>query len=172
MHPLPVCPRPFAAEAARSWLSRVGQVYGLKAERLVEALGLAAFRRDYRQCFSPSIEAILDSRTVEQLAVAAQLPSARIAEMRTGPAEWTLNTGPRCVVCAACLDEDFSRNCPPYQRVPWQKAWRIFCPSHEIRLVTCNVNVIAGYRSSARLDEALDELVTFSAMVEEHLEYY
>jgi hypothetical protein len=40
---LPICPRPYPQEAARSWLTRVGRVYALNPERLVGILGLVPF---------------------------------------------------------------------------------------------------------------------------------
>ena len=44
MHALPICPLPYDQEAARSWLNRVGEVYGLNAERLISVLGLVPFQ--------------------------------------------------------------------------------------------------------------------------------
>jgi hypothetical protein len=171
MHALPVCPRPYESEAARSWLSRVGQVYGLKAERLIEALGLAVFKSDYKQRISPSVEAVLDSHSVDQLAIAAQLPSARIAEMLPGPVEWILTVGKDCAVCARCLDEDLGANRQPYLRAAWQQAWRIFCPIHEVRLVSCTVKVVTGQWTGTRLTDAIDEAFNYSTIVEGNIDY-
>lgn len=110
MHILPICPRPYEQEAARSWLGRVGDIYGLNAERLVGILGLVPFQPGSRCRLTRPVETALDAHGLDTLAVAAQLPSTRLAEMRPGPVAWTLTQSTECSVCAQCLDEDLRQN--------------------------------------------------------------
>jgi hypothetical protein len=90
VHVLPICPRPYSQESARSWLTRVGRVYALNPERLVGILGLVPFEPGSRRYLAQPIEAALDGSNLDQLALAAQLPPARLVEMRPDPVEWTL----------------------------------------------------------------------------------
>src|SRR5277367_3721904 len=114
VHVLPICPRPYPQEAARSWLTRVGRVYALNPERLVGILGLVPFRAGSRREIALPVEAALDGPGLDQLAMATQLPLSRLTEMRPASAQWTLTHSEVCSVCALCLDEDLCLGRDPY----------------------------------------------------------
>jgi hypothetical protein len=80
MYVLPICPRPYDHEAAHSWLTRIGRVYALNAERLVGILGLVPFEAGSRRNIALPVEAALDGPNLTQLAVATQLPTAHLTE--------------------------------------------------------------------------------------------
>ena len=169
MHVLPICPRPYPQEAARSWLTRVGRVYELNPERLVGILGLVPFEPGSRRFLVRPVEAALENSNLDQLALATQLPPRRLAEMRPDPVEWTLTHSDVCTVCALCLDEDLCQSRDPYLRAEWRQAWRIFCSTHQVRLLSCRMNAVKGTAPDAR--EQIDELYAYSGLVEGNINY-
>jgi TniQ len=169
MHVLPICPRPYSQEAARSWLTRVGRVYALNPERLVGILGLVPFEPGSRRYLAQPVEAALDGSNLDQLALATQLPPARLVEMRPDPVEWTLTHTDVCAVCGLCLDEDLCHGRDPYLRAEWRPSWRIFCSLHEVRLLTCRMNVIKGTASDTSVIEQIDDLYAHCGFVEDSI---
>jgi hypothetical protein len=169
VHVLPICPRPYPREAARSWLTRVAGVYELNAERLVGLLGLVPFARNSRRFLAQPVEVALDERNLAQLAVAAQLPPARLLEMRPDPLEWTLTDTDICTVCGLCLDEDLCQGRDPYLRAEWRQSWRIFCPIHEVRLLSCRMSAITGTASDASVIHAIDDLYVDCGFVQDNI---
>jgi hypothetical protein len=170
VHVLPICPRPYQQEAAHSWLARVGRVYALDPARLVGILGLVPFKPGSRRYISRPVEAALDSLHLDQLALASQLPPARLAEMRPDPVEWTLTHTDVCAVCGLCLDEDLCRSQDPYLRADWRRSWRIFCSIHKVRLLRCPMNVVKGAASDAPVIEQIDDLYAHCRSVQDNID--
>ena len=166
---MPICPRPYEQEAAFSWLSRVGDVYGLNAERLVGSLGLVPFRPRSGSRLMQPVEAALEPNRIDILADAAQLPSSRLVAMRPDPVGWTLTHSKMCSVCPQCLKQDLSSGRLPFLRVTWRQAWRIFCPVHRTRLIFCSMQVVRGRWETSRLIAAIDTLLECSLIIEEHI---
>src|SRR5450755_3975225 len=105
--PLPVCPRPLAGEALRSWLMRVGRRYRLSAE-------------DLAQCLSLSVPGDpVDAVNIVLLAESTRLPIAHVTALLSGPLPWTLRERHTCVVCWQCLAEDLQRREPVHLRSIW-----------------------------------------------------
>jgi hypothetical protein len=171
VHVLPICPRPYDKEAAHSWLTRIGRVYALNAERLVGILGLVPFEVGSRRNIALPVEAALEGANLNQLALATQLPPARLAEMRPDPVEWTLTHSDVCTVCALCLDEDLCHGRDPYLRAEWRQSWRIFCSIHQVRLLPCRMNVMKGMASDSRVIEQIDDLYAHCGFVEDSINY-
>ena len=166
VHVLPICPRPYPQEAARSWLTRVGRVYALNPERLVGILGLVPFQAGSRRDIARPVESALEGRGLDQLAMATQLPVSRLAEMRPAPVQWTLTHSEVCSVCALCLDEDLCLGRDPYLRTEWRQAWRIFCSIHRVRLLQCKMSVVRGGACEPRVIQEIDDLYACSAIIE------
>jgi hypothetical protein len=171
VHVLPICPRPYPQEAARSWLTRVGRVYALNPERLVGILGLVPFEAGSRRYLVQPVEAALENSNLDQLALATQLPPKRLAEMRPDPVEWTLTHTDVCTVCGLCLDEDLCHGRDPYLRAEWRQSWRIFCSIHEVRLLPCRMNALKGTASDPRVIEQIDDLYAHCGFVEDSINY-
>jgi len=167
VHVLPICPRPYPQEAARSWLTRVGRVYALNPERLVGILGLVPFEPGSRRYLAQPVEAALENSNLDQLALATQLPPARLAEMRPDPVAWTLTHTDVCTVCGLCLDEDLCHGRDPYLRAEWRQSWRIFCSLHEVRLLPCRMSVIKGTASDTSVIEQIDDLYAHCGFIED-----
>jgi hypothetical protein len=47
----------------------------------------------------------------------------------------------------------------PYLRAEW-RPWRIFCSLHEVRLLTCRMDVIKGTVSDTSVIEQIDDFTT------------
>jgi hypothetical protein len=169
VHILPICPRPYPREAARSWLTRVASVYALNAERLVGILGLVPFASHSRRFLAQPVEVALEESSLDQLATATQLPPARLLEMRPGPLEWTLTDTDICTVCGLCLDEDLCHGRDPYLRAEWRQSWRIFCSVHEVRLLPCPMTVFTSNESEASLIEKIDDLYAHCDLVQDNI---
>ena len=133
--PLPVCPRPLAGEALRSWLTRVGRPYSLSAEDLAQCLSLN----------SPGDT--VDAVNIVLLAECARVPIAHVTALLSGPPSWTLRERHACVVCWRCLAEDLQRREPVHLRSIWRQAWRVFCPQHAARLDAAPVRSLFPRRS-------------------------
>lgn len=170
MHPLPICPRPYDQEAARSWLNRVGEVYGLNAERLVGVLGLVPFQSGSTSRLSRPVETVLDPPWLHAVAIAAQLPADRLANLRPGLADWTLTHRQECCACAPCLAQDLRSNRPPYLRAAWRQAWQIFCPIHGVRLVRCPMGLLSGHWTTARVCDAVTGLSAATQVIESQIQ--
>jgi hypothetical protein len=166
VHVLPICPRPYQKEAARSWLTRLAKVYDLNPERLVGILGLVPFEPGSRRHLAQPVEAALESSNLDQLARATQLPPHRLAEMRPDQVEWTLTHTDVCTVCGLCLDEDLCHGRDPYLRAEWRQSWRIFCSLHEVRLLPCRMKAIRGTASDPSVIEEIDDLYAYCGVVE------
>lgn len=171
VHVLPICPRPYEQEAARSWLARVGRVYALNPERLVGILGLVPFEPGSRRHLAQPVEAALEDSNVGRLAQATQLPPARLVEMRPDPVEWTLTHTDVCTVCGLCLDEDLCLGRDPYLRAEWRQSWRILCSIHEVRLLPCRMTVIKGAASDPSVIEEIDDLYAHSGFIEDSINH-
>jgi TniQ len=169
VHILPICPRPYPREAARSWLTRVASVYALNAERLVGILGLVPFASHSRRFLAQPVEVALEDSNLDQLATATQLPPARLLEMRPGPLEWTLTDTDICTVCGLCLDEDLCHGRDPYLRAEWRQSWRIFCSVHGVRLLPCPMTVFTGNALEASLIEKIDDLYAHCDLVQDNI---
>jgi hypothetical protein len=91
--------------------------------------------------------------------------------MRPDPVEWTLTHSDVCTVCALCLDEDLCHGRDPYLRTELRQAWRIFCPTHQVRLLSCRMNVVKGTSPGERVVEQIDELYALSGIVEGNINY-
>jgi hypothetical protein len=169
MHVLPICPRPYPQEAARSWLTRVASVYALNAERLVGILGLVPFASHSRRFLAQPVEVALEDSNLDQLATATQLPPVRLLEMRPDPLEWTLTDTDICTVCGLCLDEDLCHGRDPYLRAEWRQSWRIFCSVHEVRLLPCPMTVFASNASEASMIETIDDLYAHCDLVQDNI---
>jgi hypothetical protein len=171
VHVLPICPRPYQKEAARSWLARVARVYDLNPERLVGILGLVPFEPGSRRYLAQPVEVALDDANLDQLALATQLPPARLLEMRPDPVQWTLTHTDVCTVCGLCLDDDLCHGRDPYLRAEWRQSWRIFCSIHGVRLLACRMNVLKGTASDPRVIEQIDDLYANCGFVEDNINY-
>lgn len=169
MHVLPICPRPYPQEAARSWLTRVAREYALNAERLVGILGLVPFASHSRRFLARPVEVALEDSNLDQLATATQLPPARLLEMRPDPLEWTLTDTDVCTVCGLCLDGDLCHGRVPYLRAEWRQSWRIFCSVHEVRLLPCPMTVFTSNASEASVIETIDDLYAHCDLVQDNI---
>ena len=149
----------------------MASVYALNAERLVGILGLVPFASDSRRFLAQPVEVALDESNLDQLATATQLPPARLLEMRPDPLEWTLTDTDICTVCGLCLDEDLCHGRDPYLRAEWRQSWRIFCPTRQVRLLSCRMNVVKGTTLGERVVEQIDELYAVSGIVEGNINY-
>jgi hypothetical protein len=96
MHALPICPRPYPQEAAHSWLTRVGRVYSLNAERLIGILGLVPFQPGSRRYISLPVEAALDGPSLKQLSIGDPVASIAPGGDATRPGRLDLNAQ-RCL---------------------------------------------------------------------------
>jgi hypothetical protein len=141
----------------------------LNPERLVGILGLVPFEPGSRRYLAQPVEAALDGSNMDQLALATQLPPARLVEMRPDPVEWTLTHTDVCAVCGLCLDEDLCCGRDPYLRAEWRQSWRIFCSLHEVRLLPCRMNVIKGTASDTSVIEQIDDLFAHCGFVEDSI---
>ena len=127
------------------------------------------FEPGSRRYLARPVEAALDNSNLDQLALATQLPPARLAEMRPDPVEWTLTHTDVCTVCGLCLDEDLCHGRDPYLRAEWRQSWRIFCSLHEVRLLPCRMNVIKGTASDTSVIEQIDDLYAHCGFVEDSI---
>jgi hypothetical protein len=132
-------------------------------------LGPVPFEPGSRRYLAQPVEAALDGSNLDQLALATQLPPARLVEMRPDPVEWTLTHTDVCTVCGLCLDEDLCHGRDPYLRAEWRQSWRIFCSLHEVRLLTCRMNVIKGTASDTSVIEQIDDLYAHCGFVEDSI---
>jgi TniQ len=169
VHVLPICPRPYPREAARSWLTRVATVCALNAERLVGILGLVPFASHSRRFLAQPVEVALEDFNLGQLAIATQLPPVRLLEMRPDPLEWTLTDTDVCTACGLCLDEDLCYGRDPYLRAEWRQSWRIFCSIHEVRLLACPMTVFTNNASDASVIEEINELYAHCDLVQDNI---
>jgi len=144
-------------------------IRGQQPERLVGILGLVPFEPGSRRLLARPVEAALETSNLDRLALATQLPPARLAEMRPDPVEWTLTHADVCTVCALCLDEDLCHGRDPYLRAEWRQSWRIFCSLHNVRLLPSQTSVIAGTASDASVIDQIDDLYGHCGFVEDSI---
>src|SRR5258708_12076429 len=84
---LPYCPRPRREEAGHSWLTRVAQVYGLNADRL-----LGQLLREHNGTFC--LERAFYAPYVDALSKPTRIPRRTLINLQGAPVDWTLQDPP------------------------------------------------------------------------------
>jgi hypothetical protein len=130
LKPLPLAPRPFPDESARSWIGRVAARYDLTPPELVECLpgGRPADVSWHALTGWP-----LNSDLEDLLARVARLDRPVISALRVpmlgvpDPADWHRGS---LAWCPACLREDVRRHGEAYERALWRLGCCFACPAH------------------------------------------
>jgi hypothetical protein len=86
-------------EAAHSWLTRVAQVYGLNADRLIGQL-----LPEHNSTFC--LERAFYAPYVDALSKATRIPRRVLSELQGAPVDWILQDRRYCNVCIRCIETD------------------------------------------------------------------
>lgn len=132
---LPYCPRPNREEAAHSWLTRVGQSYGLTADRLVGQL-----LREHHGTFC--LERAFVAPHVHALSKATRIPRRTLRRLQGAPIDWILQDRRYCNVCICCIDADVLAGKRSFLRLAWRHAWKTHCATHGTRLLRTELKIL------------------------------
>lgn len=129
---LPVAPRPYPGESARSWLARTAARYDLDTHQLVACLRGGREYGGDRSALA-LIDWREDSDLENLLTRAARLDRASISGLRVpvrnlpDPGAWHRAL---LVWCPECVRDDFGRYGEVHERAVWRLGCCVACPTH------------------------------------------
>ena len=114
-----------------SWLDRIGQIYDVSAQSMLDEWLAEYCPAAYSQL--SSIEYRLTADAARQVA-----PSLRVTDWRsltTQPRGWVVEVDRALAVCPQCLRDDDQGRQVRYRRSQWMHCWRVTCSVHRCLLV-------------------------------------
>ena len=161
IHPLPVVPPRWPDEACGSWITRVADVYGLGAHRLIDyAIGYDPTMQQLP--LNATIESLMPALPIEALAQLLRLENrvSMVSTLITAPRGWVIEDPADTPICPLCWTNDIAKGQTPYPRNSWFQAWRVICAVHG-----CLLDSLCAMNTKRRKQKPPFKLVTLSTRI-------